>query len=138
MYFPVCVTYFRVHYGNKPFDMRDFCERLGLDYEYLKDYGTDVTLHIGTNYEYDIDINVMLRETLKELFGKEEILAELRKEYGLEYYLERVPTMVANSEIPNQLFSLDSNIIEFMYKTGAHDEFDYCILANPEASDQED
>ena len=131
MYFPECLTYFRVHYGNKPFDARDFCERLDLDYEYLKDWGTDVTLHIGTNYEFDVDINVMLRKSLKDLFGKEEILVELRKKYCLEYYLERVPTLIANSEIPNQLLSLDSDIIEFMYKTGAHDDFDYYILTNP-------
>lgn len=138
MYFPQCLTYFRVHYGNKPFDMKDFCERLGLDYEYAKDYGTDVTLHIGENYCFDVDINVMLRKSLKDLFGKEEILAELRREYCLEYYIERVPTIVANSEIPNQLFSLDADIIEFMYKTGAHDDFDYFVLANPEPAEDED
>lgn len=137
MHFPQCMTYFRVHYGNKPFDMRDFCERLGLDYEYAKDYGTDVTLHIGENYCFDVDINVMLRESLKDLFGKEQILAELRKKYCLEYYLERVPTMVAYSDMPNQLLSLDDDIIAFMYKTGTHDDFDYFLLGNPQPTEDE-
>ena len=67
---PTCLTYFCVYIGNKPFDLKDFCEHLSLDYEYIKDYGTDVTVHIGENYEFDIDINAMLRKSLKDLFGK--------------------------------------------------------------------
>lgn len=125
---PTCLTYFCVYIGNKPFDLKDFCERLSLDYEYIKDYGTDVTVHIGENYEFDIDINAMLRKSLKDLFGKEEILVEMKKKYALEYYIERVPTLVADGEIPNQLLSLDSDIIEFMYKTGAHDDLDYFVI----------
>ncbi len=125
---PTCLTYFCVYIGNKHFDLKDFCEHLSLDYEYIKDYGTDVTVHIGENYEFDIDINAMLRKSLKDLFGKEEILVEMKKKYALEYYIERVPTIVADGEIPNQLLSLDSDIIEFMYKTGAHDDLDYFVI----------
>lgn len=128
MVIPTSLTYFRVHLGNKPLNLVDFCTRLGLDYETTKDYGTDVTVHIGECYDFDIDINVMLRKTLKDLFGKEEILVELKREYGLEYYLERVPTLVADSDMPNQLLSLDSDIIEFMYKTGTHDDLDYFVM----------
>ena len=135
MYCPSCLTYLRVHYGNKKFDMVDFCERLGLDYDMTSRYGTDTALHIGECYEFDIDINVMLRRSLGELFGKEDILAELRREYGLEYYLERVPMMVADSEYPNQLLSLDDDIIAFMYKTGAHDDLDYIILGKNGGAD---
>ena len=128
MTIPTSLTYFRVHLGNKPFDLCDFCERLGLDYEYLKDYGTDVTVHIGECYDFDMDINVMLRKSLKDLFGKEEILVELKNKYALEYYVERVPTLVSDSDRPNQFLSLDSDIIEFMYKTGAHDDLDYFVI----------
>ncbi len=130
MVIPTSLTYFRVHLGNKPLNLLDFCTRLGLDYEATKDYGTDVTLHIGECYDFDIDINVMLRKTLKNLFGKEEILVELKREYALEYYLERVPTLVAGSDMPNQLLSLDLDIIEFMYKTGTHDDLDYFVITD--------
>ena len=78
-----------------------------------------------------------MRESLKDLFGKEQILAELRKKYCLEYYLERVPTMVAYSDMPNQLLSLDDDIIAFMYKTGTHDDFDYFLLGNPQPTEDE-
>ena len=137
MYCPSCMTYLRVHYGNKKFDMVDFCKRLDLDYDITSRYGTDIALHIGECYDFDIDINVMLRKSLKDLFGKEDILVELRREYGLEYYLERVPMLVSHSEYPNQLLSLDDDIIEFMYKTGTHDDLDYFILGKNKPADDE-
>ena len=69
----------------------------------------------------------MVRVTLKDLFGKEEILLSLKEKYALEYYLERVPTLESDSERPNQCLSLDFDIIEFLYKTRTRDDLDYYV-----------
>ena len=45
--------------------------------------------------------------------------------------------MVAYSDMPNQLLSLDDDIIAFMYKTGTHDDFDYFLLGNPQPTEDE-
>jgi hypothetical protein len=121
-----CLTYFRVMYDEN-FDMKDFCERLSLDYEYLKNYGTDCSLEIGRNEIFNININEMLRETLKDLFSKEEILLELKEKYNLEYYLERVPELHSDTTLVNPVLSLDHDIIEFLYKTKTIDDLDYFI-----------
>ena len=65
----------------------------------------------------------MLRETLKDLIGKEEILLELKNKYNLEYYLERVPLLINDASYFK--LSLDDDIIEFMYKTKTKDDLDY-------------
>ena len=122
-----CLTYFLVQFGEN-FNLRDFCSLLGLSFVETKRFGTDCTLDIGRNEVFDVDINVMLRVTLKDLLGKEKQLAALKERYGLTYYLERVPTLVANSEAPNQLLSLEPDIIEFLYTTQTIDDLDYYIV----------
>lgn len=121
-----CLTYFRVMYDEN-FNMKDFCDKLGLDYDYLKDYGTDCSMEIGRNEIFNIDINEMVRVTLKDLFGKEVILSELKEKYKLEYYLERVPMLNGDTTKVNPVLSLDYDIIEFLYKTKTIDDLDYYI-----------
>ena len=122
-----CLTYFSVIY-DKNFDMIDFCDKLNLDYEYLKKFGTDVSMEIGRNEDYDVDINKMVRVTLKDLFGKEDILVMLKNKYNLEYYLERVPCIYSDSIHP--ILSLDYDILEFLYKSKTVDDLDYYIYDN--------
>jgi hypothetical protein len=112
---------------DENFDMKDFCDKLGLNYEYQKEYGTDCSMEIGRNEVFKINLNEMLRYTLKDLFGKEEILLELKKKYNLEYYLERVPELHSDTTRVNPVLSLDDDIIEFMYKTKTKDDLDYFI-----------
>ena len=119
-----CLNYFRVLYDEK-FDMIDFCKCLGIDYEYYKNYGTDVSMEIGRNEIYDVDINKMVRITLKDLFGKEDVLVMLKEKYNLEYYLERVLGIYCDSVHP--ILSLDADIIEFLYKSKTIDDLDYYI-----------
>ena len=122
-----CLTYFSVIY-DKNFDMIDFCDKLNLDYEYLKKFGTDVSMEIGRNEDYDVDINKMVRVTLKDLFGKEDILVMLKNKYNLEYYLERVPCIYSDSIHP--ILSLDYDILEFLYKSKTVDDLYYYIYDN--------
>ena len=109
-----CLTYFSVVF-NEAFDLVDFCSQLGLDYDYIKNYGSDKHVEIGRNELFNIDINVMVRESIKDLIGKEDILVKLKNKYNLEYYLERVLGIYVDGIHP--ILSLDSDIIEFLYKS---------------------
>lgn len=124
-----CLTYFRVDFA-KNFDLKVFAEQLNLSYETLLENGTDQSLMIGYNEVFNIDCNEMIRETLKDLWGKEAILVELKEKYQLKYYLERVPHLFANKQTPNLNLSLDADIIEFLYKSETIDDLDYFVFAN--------
>ena len=128
-YFDTCLTYLLVEI-KKPeaFDLRDFCEKLSLDYDLVENFSTDENIELGRNEFFDMDINVMLRETLADLFGKEDILVSLAEKYKLEYTLERVP-LIPKDEVSRQMrLSLDRDIIEFLYKTHCRDDLDYFVL----------
>lgn len=83
---------------------------------------------IGQNTEYNTDVNEMLRVTLSDLFGKERELLRLSREYGVRIALEIVPRIAADSDSPNPILSLDGDIIEFLYKSGATLDLDYYIV----------
>lgn len=123
-----CLTYYLVKYNVDNFDLRDFCARLKLNYEEIKRFTTPGTIEIGRYDIYEEDINNMVRVTLKELFGKEEALLELKARYELEYFLERVPLILLDSDEQFPNLSLDEDIVEFMYKTRTIDDLDYFII----------
>ena len=121
-----CLTYFRVMLDSN-FDLKDFCNKLNLDYENQLRFSTDKHLEIGRNEMFNIDLNIMLRESIKDLIGKEDTLLELKKKYNLEFYLERVVHLHADTTLINPILSLDLDIIEFIYKTKTIDDLDYYI-----------
>ena len=127
-YLDYCLTYLLVEIGEpEKFDLRDFCSSLGLDYEHTELFSTEESIELGRNEIFNIDINVMVRETLKELFGKEKILAMLKVKYSLDYTLERVPLVQDDEDGRRMNLTLDDDIIAFMYKTGTHDNLDYFL-----------
>ena len=128
MYLRSCLTYFCVIYDEETFDSKDFFNSLNLDYEIFERFGTNKSIEIGRNEIFDININEMVRVTLKDLFGKVEILLSLKKKYNLTYYLERVPSLVYDTDEPNQILSLEPDIVEFLYKSQTEDDLDYYIL----------
>lgn len=128
MYLRSCLTYFCVIYDEETFDSKDFFNSLNLDYEIFERFGTNKSIEIGRNEIFNININEMVRVTLKDLFGKEEILLSLKKKYNLTYYLERVPSLVYDTDEPNQILSLEPDIVEFLYKSQTEDDLDYYIL----------
>ena len=85
------------------------------------------SIDIGLNDDYNVDVNEMLRVTLKDLKDKTALLAELKKAYGLEYYLEIVPEIEQGSEEPQPILSLDDDIIEFLYLTKTKHDLDYYV-----------
>lgn len=127
-----CYTYFGVIYRDNNFDVEKFKERLNLKDFKVKEYASRLKednkrfkIEIGYCNKFNVDINVMVRETLKELFGKEEILSDLKKEYDLEYYLERVIYLERDKVQP--ILSLDGDIIEFLYRANVVDDLDYYV-----------
>ena len=122
-----CLTYFFVAYGDG-FNLRDFCARLGLSYEEMQNWDNGESLTIGWNNSFDIDINVMVRKSLGVLMGQAKELAKLKEEYGLEYYLARVPTLIGETEKPRQILSLAADVIRFLAESGTSDDLDYYIL----------
>lgn len=124
-----CLTYFRVEYQDD-FDMKDFCQKLNLDYEYVKNWGGENWLQIGKNENFNFNINVMIRKTIKDLIGKEEVLLQLKNKYKLKYYIERVPLITFEKSDTYQKLSLEDDIIEFMYKSKTSDDLDYHISTN--------
>ena len=73
-------------------------------------------IKIGFNESYNVDINVMVRETLKDLVSKSERLVEFKNGGNLEYYLVLVPEIASSGKEPKQILSLESDILEFLYK----------------------
>ena len=119
-----CKTYFAVFY-NDGFDKKDFCETLLLD-EVQLDTFYKKKLIIGFNEKYEVDINDMIRKTIKPLLGKEDELDMLRRKYNLKYYLALVPTIKVDGVHP--ILSLAPDIIEFLYLTGTEEDLDYYIV----------
>lgn len=83
---------------------------------------------VGRNECYDIDVNRMLRVTLKGLFQNARALKQLAEKYHLSLFLTVVPTLVAGSEEPSQYLSLERDIVEFLYFSGAKLDFDYYVI----------
>ncbi len=90
---------------------------------------------IGLNTAYNADVNVMLRETLKELFGKEEELKAIRDRYCAALTLHIEATIARDSDEPRQNLSLDKDIIEFLHKSGAKLDFRYNVVGKTERED---
>lgn len=82
----------------------------------------------GVCDSYDVDVNVMFRQTLKGFFGREQTLLALQQKYLAEIYLVVVAQIVADSDEPHQILSLDRDIIEFLYKSGAEYDLDYYVI----------
>ena len=119
-----CKTYFAVFY-NDGFDKKDFCETLLLDEVQLDTFHKE-KLIIGFNEKYEVDINDMIRKTIKPLLGKEDELDMLRRKYNLKYYLALVPTIKVDGVHP--ILSLAPDIVEFLYLTGTEEDLDYYIV----------
>ncbi len=125
---PYCLTYFLVEYDQTTFDMQDFCTQLSLDFATVQRFSADGFIELGRNELFDKDVNVMIRQTLKDLLGKEEILLALKDKYALSFTLERVPLLQTDESAPYQKLSLDEDVIRFMYLCKVKDDLDYHII----------
>ena len=109
--------------------MENFIQELGIvDFEKKTSRALcdEVTLKIGKNKVYGVDVGSMVIKTLTPLFGKEELLKELKDKYNLHYYIEIVPSLYSNNITP--AFFFNSKIIEFCYKTQTEIDIDLYLL----------
>lgn len=128
-------TYFGIIYNKDNFDLNVFCSKLSLKDSdvVLADFSKKIDsnkgkIKIGYCNRYNHDLNVMVRETLNGLVGKESLLVELKESYDLEFYLERVVYIDKKDDSVKPLLSLDNDIVEFLYNTEAIDDLDYYIV----------
>lgn len=83
---------------------------------------------IGVNGDYDVDVNNMIRITLKDLIGKEETIKSIADNFDVDFCLHVVPYIVRDSDEPSQILSLDDDIIAFLHESGVSFDLDYYIL----------
>ena len=70
----------------------------------------------------------MVRDVIVPFVGQEKWLLHLKKKYHLEFTLEIVPTIDSSCEEVRPCFSLDQDIIAFLYLTNTQLDMDYCVL----------
>lgn len=109
--------------NNKKEVERAIIDTLGVKPTFNRHY-----FEIGRNEDYNVYVSDMCRITLKDLFGKEQAISDIKQKFNLSTTLEIVPYIAADSEEPNQCLSLDNDIIEFLYKTGTSIDLDYYII----------
>ena len=126
-----CRTYFCI---TGDFRTRNVTERLGItpykrmDSHLFSGRTTDWSeLHYGYNDVYDVDLNRMLRVTLKELLPLKAELVALKAEFNLTYSLVAVPEIASTSDEPKPILSLASDIVAFLYETGTEIDLDYYV-----------
>lgn len=78
----------------------------------------DQSFVLATNHKYDVDVNVMLRDMLKDFFGKEQLLKEITEKFCKVITLEIFATIIKDTKEPKQRLSLDEDIMEFLRKSG--------------------
>lgn len=120
-----CLTYFLIDSSNK-INTNEIIKLLNIN---NNDIGkiTEKSIEIGRCEEYDVNINNMIRVTIKELIGKEELLLKIKEEYNLNFYLSKVINIDNSCDEPMPILGIEEDIIEFLYKTKTIDDIDYYI-----------
>ena len=95
-----CKTYFAINLANDEIENEVFKKEI---INFIKDnFGITPGWRvrrfvIGYNADYSVNVNEMLRITLKDLIGKTDKIKELHKIYGVKTSLVIVPHMVVDS-----------------------------------------
>ncbi len=106
-----CTTYLGI--WTETFTFEDKILSITEDFEQFDNW-----FRIGFNEEYDTDVNVMLRKTLKDLFGKEERLKDVFGWLGVPITLEIYATVIEDSDEPKQNLTIDKDVTDFLQKSG--------------------
>ena len=122
-----CYTYFMITGCTDPATLLEELEVTPYSVT-EREAGKSYDIKIGLCETYSLDVNDMYRVTLAELFGKEETLARLKQDLGLDYYLISVPELYRDNDGAHQILGLDYDIIEFIYLTKTVHDIDYYVL----------
>jgi hypothetical protein len=124
-----CKTYLYVVGKEDKIEKGIFDDVEGEIKKYTADYiRKNDCIEIGENTLYNVDVNVMIRQTIKDFAFKCKEIKELINKFNLEIYLEIVPQIVADSQKPRQILSLDDDIIAFLYNSSIKLDLDYYIV----------
>lgn len=105
-------------------------KRKGDQYTFLNEKRTYEfsTIEIGNNEAYDVEVDVMIEKTIKELRTKVKELNELKIKYpDIDYTLEVVPEITPNLNEPNPYLSPTKEIMKFLVEIDAEYDIDYYI-----------
>ncbi len=83
---------------------------------------------IGYNGNFNVDVNEMVRVSLKDLFGKERKIKELQKKFPVSTVLEIIPQIIVNNKQPKPYLSLERDIISFLHKSNTILDLDYYVF----------
>lgn len=86
------------------------------------------SLQVNINEDYEVYISDMVRDVIVPFIGEEKWLLHLQKKYNLEYALEIVPTIDLQCEEIPPCFSIDQDIIAFLYLSNTQLDIDYYVL----------
>lgn len=120
-----CLTYFLIS-SEKTFNAEKLIEILALDKRIIGKV-TEKSIEIGRCETYDVNINNMIRSSIKALLGKEDTLLELKAKYNLTFYLAKVINLDNSCNEPMPILGLEADVIEFLYKTKTIDDLDYYL-----------
>ena len=124
---PTCLTYFYVDTTKSAnFDLQNFVKTVDIatqNYQ-ICDNGC---IRIGANTNYDVNLNTMVKTTLKCIWDKRQALVQLATKYNLTYYLVRVPHVYSSCDQPKPILSLDADVVAFLHQTGTTDDLDYYV-----------
>ena len=80
----------------------------------------------GLCEKYDVYVEHQMKKTLKELWGKVDLLNRIRKENDVEFYLEVVPTVFPGESTPCLAPTLD--IMDFCHATRTKIDIDLYVV----------
>lgn len=132
-----CITYFKIVGDFEPNEILDILNirptkvtRKGDNYLFLNQEKTSEfsLIEIGYNDQYNVEIDLMIEKTIKELRSKIKELKELKMKYpDIEYTLEVVPKITPNFDEPNPYISPTKEIMKFLVEIDADYDIDYYI-----------
>ena len=126
-----CYTYFRI---TGEFDPDAVTEMLGLQPEKSWKIGDKrsngtvynfATWNFGYCEDYDSIVDEQMRKTIAPLLPKIAVLKEIREKCDVNFYLEIVPTLVTDEEMPCLAPSLD--VMQFCCDTQTELDIDLSI-----------
>jgi len=80
---------------------------------------------IGYNEKEKIELNESIRDTIKDLIGKEKRIKEMCKKYGAFTSLIVRLKITKKTKEQNQTLKINNDIIDFLYKSNTTMDLDY-------------
>lgn len=131
-----CYTYFSIRGNFDPYIISEMLQlqpdkshKIGDPWIKGKKYDF-ASWHFGKCDEYNVYTENQMHKTIEPLLDKINILNEIKNKFDVDFYLEIVPTIYANSVKPSLAPSL--KVIDFCYATRTNIDIDLYVLNDNE------